>query len=194
MVECRTRPKKDGGKYTICYDEKSKAKPLAKAKPKPKLKVVEDVKPKAKPVAKAKPKPKLKVVEVVKPKVSEKAKAIIAAGKITNRLDDLPQELQDKIMKYKDEADKADEGKFKVGEWEYSKKIFGNVYYDNIKIIAVRPKTLTFQVWVKKDGRGGGGYWDKKMTRKIYNWDGWDAINMGDKHYSNILHTYEIID
>jgi hypothetical protein len=45
MVECRTRPKKVGGKYTICYDEK----------PKPK--------PKAKPVAKAKPKPKLKVVD-----------------------------------------------------------------------------------------------------------------------------------
>ena len=94
MVECRTRPKKDGGKYTNCYDEKPKAKSVAKAKAKPVEK------------AKAKPKPKLKVVEVVKPKVSEKAKAIIAAGKITNRLDDLPQELQDKIMKHKDEAEK----------------------------------------------------------------------------------------
>ena len=97
MVECRTRTKKDGGKYTNCYDEKSKPKPVEKAKPLAK----------AKPVEKAKPKPKLKVVEVVKPKVSEKAKAIIAAGKITNRLDDLPQELQDKIMKHRDEAIKT---------------------------------------------------------------------------------------
>ena len=79
MVECRTRTKKDGGKYTNCYDEKSKPKPVEKAK--------------------AKPKPKLKVVEVVKPKVSEKAKAIIAAGKITNRLDDLPDDLINKINK-----------------------------------------------------------------------------------------------
>ena len=177
MVECRTRPKKDGGKYTICYDEKPKAKPVAKAKP----------------VEKAKPKPKLKVVEVVKPKVSEKAKAIIAKGKTTNRLDDLPQELQDKIMKHKDEADKADEGKFKVGEWEYVIKKFGYDFNDYIKIIAVRPKTITFQLWVKKDERGGGGYWDKKMTRKIINFDDkWDSINMGDKHYNNILHTYDI--
>ena len=95
MVECRTRPKKDGGKYTICYDEKPKPKPKEKVKPVAKAKPVE----KAKPVAKAKPKPKLKVVEVVKPKVSEKAKAIIAKGKITNRLDALPDDLINKIKK-----------------------------------------------------------------------------------------------
>ena len=66
-----------------------------------------------KPEAKPKPKPKLKVVE---PKVSEKAKAILAKGKITNRLDDLPEELKGKIMQMKEE----EEGKqivFEKGSW-----------------------------------------------------------------------------
>jgi hypothetical protein len=117
MVECRTRAKKDGGKYTICYNEKSKAKP----KPKPKLKVIEAPKPKSKPKLKvveaekpkAKRKPKLKVIEAP---VSEKAKKIIAAGKTTNRLDDLPDVLKDKIMQMKEE----EEGKqiaFEKGSW-----------------------------------------------------------------------------
>jgi hypothetical protein len=97
MVECRTRAKKDGGTYKICYDAKKKEEPKPKPPPRPK--------PKPSP----RPKPK------EEPKVSEKAKKIIAAGKTTNRLEALPPDLHERIMTLKKEAE--DKDCFQTGNW-----------------------------------------------------------------------------
>ena len=181
MVECRTRPKKDGGKYKICYDEKPKAKPLAKAKPKPKLKVVEDVKPKAKPVAKAKPKPKLKVVEVVKPKVSEKAKAIIAAGKTTNRLEALPDDLINKIKQETIEtvnarADRIFQNKILEDPYvddlaERENEIKDNIYTDlydyNKARKMTKSKEIDYQERIEEKSRKQTDAYTLKILRRI---------------------------
>jgi hypothetical protein len=107
-------PKKDLSCFTtkekrvVCKDASTKAgKEIASNKKDSKSKVKKDTEVKVS----TKKKPKLKIVEVIKPKVSEKAKKIIAAGKTTNRLEDLPSELTSKIMEHKKEAEDADTDK-----------------------------------------------------------------------------------